>query len=225
MNTPYEKHDPDCPLPSAPVQVTIPEAHAVEQQSFYIKTVKRRPLHKIILLFNFIIMCSSFNLALGQIFGLFLKELVVRETLMRCYIIAISSLVVCNELEWSNVLRDSAILQKYTWRGLFYTFIATVGDTGNDIGDDRGDTNYSYTNEDGYVVIAVPTFETFAEVFIKIASLSLFIGGVLYFLMGLMFLQGKVEKDVEEYHRRLNIANAAHTNKITNTAKKVYVNA
>lgn len=203
MNTPYEKHDE--PSPSAPIRATIAKP-AGEQRSFYVKTVKRRPFHIIILGLNFIVMCSAFNLGLGQVFGIFLKELALRETLVRCYLIIVSGMIICNELEWMSVLKDSPILQRYSWRGIMYTFVAVVGDTLHDVGDDQQQTSYSYTNEDGYVVIAVPTFETFAEVFIRVASISLFVTGAIYFIMGVTFLQGKVERDIEEYYRRKDIA-------------------
>eukprot|EP00555_Chaetoceros_dichaeta_P005609 CAMPEP_0198257206 /NCGR_PEP_ID=MMETSP1447-20131203/6933_1 /TAXON_ID=420782 /ORGANISM="Chaetoceros dichaeta, Strain CCMP1751" /LENGTH=219 /DNA_ID=CAMNT_0043944039 /DNA_START=45 /DNA_END=704 /DNA_ORIENTATION=+ len=219
MNTHYEKHDE--PSPSAPIRATmIAKPDRGEQRSFYVKTVKRRPLHLIILGLNFIVMCSAFNLALGQVFGIFLKELALRETLVRCYLIVVSGMIICNELEWMSVLKDSPILQKYSWRGIMYTFVAVVGDTLHDVGDDQS-MNYSYTNEDGYVVIAVPTFETFAEVFIRVASISLFVTGALYFIMGVTFLQGKVEGDIEEYYRRSDIASHATKTMTVTPAQKV----
>lgn len=140
---------------------------------------------------------------------------------MRCYIITISFMIIFNELEWTSVLRDSPVVQRYGGRGLCYTFVGVLGDTMHDIGNDYNDVTYSYTNEEGYVTIAVPTFETFAEVFIRVAAISLFVGGVIYILMGMMLLQGKVNRDVEEYHRRLDIANTANAKVVSTVGAKV----
>lgn len=175
-------------------------------------------------------------------FSLILNSTVFLETLLRSYMIGISGMIVLNEIESVTLLKSSPILYKYPWRGVFCkyhdsfhipfygvtcipnifsdTFFGALGTLLNDIGNDDYVNNWNrysynnnnYNNNSGYVTFQIPSLEHFIEIFIGVTSRLLFFMGCVYFLMGILFLQSKVERDVEEFRHRLRMTNESFGN-------------
>ncbi|GFH50884.1 hypothetical protein CTEN210_07360 [Chaetoceros tenuissimus] len=190
-----------------------------EGQTIYIRAVYRTFLHRFSLFVNFFVILSAFGIAVGQIWGMAIKHTVFLETLLRSYMIGISGMIVLNEIESVTLLKSSPILYKYPWRGVFYTFFGALGTLLNDIGNDDYVNNwnrYKYNNynnnSSGYVTFQIPSLEHFIEIFIGVTSRLLFFMGCVYFLMGILFLQSKVNRDVEEFRHRLRMCNESFGN-------------
>lgn len=183
-------------------------------QTLYIRRVERTCAHKFALCINSCVVIASIGLAIGQLWGMAMKTLGLMEIVMRSYLVAISGMIILNEMEASAVLSRSPILRKFTWRGIFYTFIGTLGTLLNDIGNDDYYNNWNryksnYNNNNGYVTFSIPSIEHALEIFIGVSSVILFAFGCLYILMGFLCTQGKIERDIADYRERLNLAEAA----------------
>lgn len=186
---------------------------AAEGQTIYIRAVHRTLLHRFSLFIATLTIIGAVGLALGQLWGMMIKNMVLMETIMRSYLMAVAGMVICNELEISSVLKASPIIQRYPWRGIFYTFLGSLGTLLNDLGNDdyinnwnrNYNRNKNYYNG-GYVTFSIPSLEHAVEIFIGVTSRLLFCMGCIYFVMGLMFLQNKIERDVEAFRHRLRLA-------------------
>ncbi len=184
-------------------------------QTLFVRKVERSCTHKLALCMNIIVIIGSTGLIIGQIWGMALKSLGLMEVVMRSYLIAIGGMIIMNELETSTVLSNSPILQKFFWRGIFYSFIGTLGTLLNDIGNDDYYNNWNrykngYNNNDGYVTFMVPSLEHALEIFIGISSRMIFVLGCLYIVLGLLvYPQKKIDRDIDLYRERLNLAEAA----------------
>jgi hypothetical protein len=184
---------------------------AAQGQTIYIRAVYRTFLHRYSLVVNFFTILAAVGLAIGQIWGMAIKTLVPMETLLRSYLIAIAGMIILNELESVTVLQNSPILYRYPYRGLFYTFIGSLGALLNDLGNDDYINNWNRNryqnnyNNNGYVTFRIPSLEHSIEIFISVTSRVLFGMGCVYFISGCLFLQKKVERDVEAYRHRLRL--------------------
>lgn len=191
---------------------------AASGQTFYIRAVERTFLHRYCLFVNFLVIVAAFGLAIGQVWGIAIKNMNMMETVMRAYLIAISGMIILNECEVASLLQNSPILYKYPWRGLFYTFMGALGTLLNDLGNDDYTNNwnrnrYNYQNgtynngssNTGYVTFQIPSLEHGVEMFLGATSRLLFAMGVVYFLMGMCFMQKKAERDIEAYRHRLRL--------------------
>ncbi len=185
---------------------------AATGQNFYIRAVERTFLHRFSLFINLLTIIGAIGLAIGQIWGMAIKNMNWMEVMMRSYLMAIAGMIILNECETSAVLQNSPILNKYPWRGLFYTFIGTLGTMLNDLGNDdyqnnwnrnRYNYNNGYNNNSGYITFQIPSLEHAVEIFIQISSIQIFLLGIVYFIMGMCFLQKKVQRDIEAYRMRL----------------------
>lgn len=211
--TPYTQASP---TGTAPPSVAAEVVNGLANgQTLYVRRVDRSCSHKFALFINAIVTVSSVGLVIGQVWGMAIKSLGLMEIVMRSYLMAIGGMIIMNEMEASSVLSKSPILQKYFWRGIFYTFIGTLGTLLNDIGNDDYYNNWNrykngYNNNNGYVTFMVPSLEHALEIFIGVTSRTLFVMGCLYIVMGLMvYPQKKIERDISLYRERLNLAEAA----------------
>lgn len=213
--TPGNRLAPSDPTATPYQSVTAEFVEAAAQgQTIYIRAVYRTMLHRISLFVNSVTIISAVGLAVGQIWGMAIKDMVPMETVLRSYIIAISGMIVLNELESVTLLQSSPILYAYPWRGLFYTFMGALGTLLNDLGNDdyrnnwnNNRYNYSNNNNSGYVTWQVPSLEHGIEIFIGITARLLFCMGCVYFMFGCMFLQKRVDRDVEAFRHRLRMCN------------------
>jgi hypothetical protein len=80
-------------------------------------------------------------------------------------------------------------------------------DLGNDDYVNNWNRNYNnnYSSNSGYVSFTIPSLEHLVEIFIMVTSVMLFTMGCVYFIMGLMFIQGKIERDIEAFRQRLRL--------------------
>lgn len=210
--TPYKNAEKD--TKNEPTIAAEVVNNMTQGQTLYIRSVDRTCPHKFALCINAIVIIAATGLLIGQIWGLAMKTLGLMEVVMRSYLTAISGMIILNEMEVAAVLSRSPILQKYTWRGLFYSFIGTLGTLLNDVGNDDYYNNWNryknnYNNNNGYVTFQIPSLEHALEIFIGVSGSILFIFGCFYIVMGLMWVQNKIEKDIGEYRERLNLAEAA----------------
>ena len=184
-------------------------------QTLYVRKVERSCSHKFALCINVLVIIAAVGLVIGQIWGLAIKSLGLMEVVMRSYLIAIGGMIMMNEMEASSVLSKSPILQKFFWRGVFYSFIGTLGTLLNDIGNDDYYNNWNkykngYNNNNGYVTFMVPSLEHALEIFIGVSATILFIMGCTYVVLGFMvYPQKKIERDIDQYRERLHLAEAA----------------
>ena len=211
--TPYTKQS-DSKNNNEPT-ITAEVVNGVTQgQTLYIRKVERTCAHKFSLVVNAIVIISAIGIAIGQIWGMAMKNLGLMEVVMRCYLVAISGMLILNELESVSILSHSPILQKYFWRGVSYTFIGTLGTLLNDVGNDDYYNNWNryqnnYNNNNGYVTFMIPSLEHALELFIGITSRVLFCMGCVYCVMGLLWVQNKIERDIDEFRDRLHLSEAA----------------
>jgi hypothetical protein len=76
----------------------------------------RRPIHK---LFNFVSMITSISallMGLGQILGIAVQQVCPIQYVLRVYVIVLSFLVILVELEWTQTIRNSSILNIWITR-------------------------------------------------------------------------------------------------------------
>jgi hypothetical protein len=184
---------------------------AAQGQTIYIRAVYRTFLHRFSLFVNGLTILGAVGLAVGQLWGMAIKNMVLMETIMRSYLMAVAVMIICNELQLSTILQQSPIIQRYPFRGLFYTFIGSLGTLLNDLGNDdyvnnwNRNYNNNYSSNSGYVSFTIPSLEHLVEIFIMVTSVMLFTMGCVYFIMGLMFIQGKIERDIEAFRQRLRL--------------------
>ena len=198
---------------NAPIQVATPMSNvsvqpANRQDVFMDKhmQVRRTCTHKTAILLSFVTCGAALNIALGQVLGMVIQQpMNWIEMLVRLYEISFSILVVINECQWTHMIKESLILQSYTWRGILYIFVGILGVMMNDIGMNRYYQkqwnkygNYNSNN----ITIYIPTQEQVLELYIRVVSWSMFVFGVIYVIMGLLRQKQKVDRHIEEYEMR-----------------------
>ena len=200
MDSPYHHQA------SAPIEV---DATPVPQKPFQNDFVqgeeyRRTRLHKFSLFLSIAAIGSAINMAVGQILGMILIRVPFEEALVRGYLIGFSLLVVLVEMEWTSIIRESAVLYNWIPRGVLYTFLGILGTTMNDIGNDsyyssRMSQYRGYNSQDASFTIYIPSREEALETYIRFVSLSLFGVGLVYILTGALCVQKTVNRHREAY--------------------------
>lgn len=213
-SAPYSNADegtaiPATVIPSGPGTIRIRRIVAVERSN----------LHRFSIFLNCLVIVSAVNLAIGQIWGLIIKDVTGGEIVIRMYLVAACALVVLNELDCLTVLRNSPVLRHYHWRGFFYSFFGAIGDFIDDIGKDdyyneRGGEDYYANNGNGYITLRLPSLEHALEWFMEFMARKLFITGVIYFILGTLLVQKRVEKEIKEFNEKTQLAAAAVKNSL-----------
>jgi len=89
--------------------------------------------------------------------------------------------------------------------------LAALGTLLNDLGNDDYANNWNRTYNSnyngGYVTFQIPSLEKGIEMFLGGTSRLLFTMGCVYFVMGCLFIQKKVERDIEGFRHRLMLCN------------------
>ena len=205
---------------SAPIQVATPlppaNRYARGDDVFLDKhlKVKRTGTHNFSIVLNLVTCGAALNIALAQVLGMVMHRVSWLEMVVRVYEILFSILVVLNEMQWTELVKESRILSSYTFRGILYTFIGILGVLMNDIGQNgynqsQSNSYGSYSNNN--ITIYLPTQEQALELYIRVVSWSMVGFGVVYIIMGVLRVQQKVDRHKEEYHLRL-----AHAGQETN---------
>jgi hypothetical protein len=117
---------------------------------------------------------AAFNMGLGQIIGLVYESDGPIQYILRIYVVALSLLVILNELEWSKWTKDSTLLMFWPTRGCIYFFIGVLGLEENDAAPYRSAgiaasagraTARQYTSAIAYMMIGVGVFYALLGIF------------------------------------------------------------
>ena len=146
---------------------------------------------------------SALSMGVGQLVGLTVASSTdTIQYVLRLYVVALCSLVILVELEWTAFARESMILHNWITRGLVYGFIGLLGLEQNDRAawNRRGDS-WSGLNP--------------AERYVSVVAWIMVACGVVYFGMGVCCLQlvySRLRKDYQERRKRApDIQRAAET--------------
>ena len=115
------------------------------------------------------------------------------QGVMRCYVVLMCLLVILNELQWTQFIRESAILRIWITRGIFYSFVGVLGM-------DENDTS----------AVATQHFrgQTQALKFVEVVAYIMVACGIVYFAMGCLCIQLIYNRAVADYEQRCNEAKA-----------------
>jgi hypothetical protein len=112
-------------------------------------------------------------------------------------------LVIINELQWTQFIRESAILRIWITRGIFYSFVGVLGMEENDT-----------------TLVATQHFtgQEQALKFVEVVAYMMVACGIVYFVMGCLCIQLIYNRAVADYEERCNeaMANRKRTGKTTN---------
>lgn len=135
---------------------------------------RRHAVHRFFNTVSAFTMFAAFNMGLGQIIGLAYESDGPIQYILRIYVIALSLLVILNELEWSKWTKDSTLLMFWPTRGCIYFFIGVLGLEENDAAPSRSAgmaasagraTARKYTSVVAYMMIAVGVFYALLGIF------------------------------------------------------------
>ena len=161
----------------------------------------RTALHQCFRLLRFITACSALLMGTGQVVGLVTTEksdIDVLSCVVRAYCCAFCSLVICNEAEYTSMIRNSKILRYWVTRGLLYAFIGCIGLIQND----------HATELEPYLHDDTPSLK-----FIKVVAWLMVAVGATYTILGafcLKLIDNRVRQDYQERKQR-----AKHIRKIS----------
>jgi len=185
-----------------------PVQQPLHQNSVQPLPPQRSKLHNLHRLLRILGIGGSLNMVVGEIWGMTLHRIPLEEDIVRCYIIGFSVIILLNEMELSQMLRDSPVLSNWIPRGILYSFVGIVGLVMNDIGNDqyfenrmRKYNNY-YNNQSAYTFI-IPTTEQACEAYIRFGSFFMFFYGIFYSILGALRIQVFAKRQKEEYKQNL----------------------
>jgi len=151
---------------------------------------KRHYFHKMFIFINFITIMIAILYGIGQFIGIAFEQVGPVQYVLRVYVIALSALVILNELELSSLTTTSKLLNMWITRGLTYAFIGVLG-----------------LEENGGVVQVQEGADTemrdMGILFIKVVAWMMVGIGCLYFVMGCLCLQIVLNKMREDYQFRV----------------------
>jgi uncharacterized membrane protein HdeD (DUF308 family) len=196
---PYAKHHDDIQVAQP---VPVPQVLPDDPDSYY---HRRTCLHNTSLLLNMATIGASIMLAVGQIWGMFVVNVPFLEHVVRLYLIGWCLLIVLIELQWTSFVRNSTVLSHWIPRGLLYTFLGVVSTLLSDIGNDnyyknRMNRYAGYNNES--ITIYFPSHELAVETYVVCASVSIFVLGCVYILLGVFCLERAAKKQQQDYSER-----------------------
>ncbi len=146
-------------------------------------------LHRCFVLISFVVSVTAFLMGLGQFIGIAYLHVGPIQYVMRIYVIILCVLTIFNELEFTILTRDSALLKYWISRGLFYGFIGVLG---------LEENNVTPTAENSSAF-----GRTAALRFVKVVAWMMVSCGIIYFLMGLLCLQLVSNRLRQDYTQRV----------------------
>lgn len=179
----------------------------MEREIYKIQTMgNRAPLHKFFVVYSIIAGLTGINNLLAQLIALSIPGNYQIDVMLRLYMIAFFAVVLLNELEVNQPLRESFVLSNWISRGVIYSFLGLLGQHLFDVGqDNRYRRNFNYRcNSSGsscYYGPRLPTGEDLAEWYVWLTSNLMFCVGIGYVIMGALCLQKKLARLREEYQR------------------------
>ena len=136
---------------------------------------------------------AAILMLVGQLIGLYYYEVDTIQGVMRVYVVLMCVVIVLNELEWTDFIRESSILRIWVPRGMFYSFVGVLGI-------EEDDTEYTRQYSVG---------EEQALQFIIIVAYIMVACGVAYFVMGCLCLQLLRNRVVSDYDEKCKEAMAS----------------
>jgi hypothetical protein len=144
---------------------------------------------------NVITTIVTIGMALGQFLGLvFDPHQDILELVLRIYVLAFCTLIICNEFQISTWTRDATLLRFWVTRGILYAFVGMLGLMENDISNIR--------NNGSTVANAASTL------YLAIVAWALIVCGCFYTLLGLCCAQLAYDRMKTKYQERLDRAKA-----------------
>jgi hypothetical protein len=163
---------------------------------------RRSCLHRTFLAIRSVAVVTAFLMAASQFVGIYFQSLDALKSVLRGYMIAFSLIVAFNEVEFTSIVRNSAVLRNWISRGLLYTFIGVLG-----LVEYEADMTSS---------LAALSGKNRALRFIRVSAWIMVALGILYFGMGVLCLQLIFNRLQEDYKKRLEQA------KVTRRATERY---
>ena len=155
----------------------------------------RRLVHKLFLFISFLTAVVALCLVVGQILAIIYESDGPIQYTLNGFLILCCFLIFFNELQWTILTRDSAILGHWVTRGLFYAFIGVICVEQNDQTFQAGQTRHN--NEHAYNV---------SMAYIKAVAYIIIGCGALYFIMGMFCLHRVYNSYVKDYGERTEMA-------------------
>jgi hypothetical protein len=150
----------------------------------------RKYLHQIFIFISKITALSALLMGLGQFVGIYFKQEGPIQYVIRMYVIVLCVMVIFNELEFTKMVRESAMLRIWITRGAIYAFIGILG-----LEEIEASPASSHQDSGG---------RDTALIFVKVIAWIMVGLGVLYFVMGVLCLQLVSNRLREEYQERLD---------------------
>jgi len=150
---------------------------------------RRHCLHQFFVVIKAIAILAAFNMGLGQIIGIAYEFVEPIQYVLRVYVVVLCIMVIFNEMEWTVLTRDSALLRIWISRGLIYMFIGVLGLEENDVSPRRDGMSQHWQKA--------------ALNYIKVVAWCIVAIGILYTLMGLFCLQIVYNRLREDYKDRI----------------------
>jgi hypothetical protein len=150
---------------------------------------KRKCLHKFFIFISIITTLSALFMSVGQFIGIYFEQEGAIQYVIRMYVISLCVITMFNELEFTKMVRESAMLRNWITRGVIYAFIGILG---------LEETEASPTSNHQDSVGRGQ-----ALTFILVIAWIMIGLGVLYFVMGVLCLQLVSNRLRADYQERL----------------------
>jgi len=124
----------------------------------------------------------------AQLIGIYFFYMSPVQAVMRCYVIVMCVVVIMNELDLTQFIRESAILRVWITRGLIYAFIGVLGLEENETEDPEKNSSSLWRDA---------AFQYF-----EIAAFIMVANGLLYYAMGCMCIQIVKTRAVQDYETK-----------------------
>lgn len=88
---------------------------------------QREGFRRCMVFISHVVVLSAINMLAGQILGMAIETLDAVDYTLRFYVMALCTLVIFVEMEWTQLARGSIVRRIWVTRGLFYGFIGVLG--------------------------------------------------------------------------------------------------
>ena len=150
----------------------------------------RKCLHQIFIFISKITTLSAGLMLMGQFIGIYFRQEGPIQYVIRIYVIALCVIVMFNELEFTKMVRESAMLRIWISRGAIYAFIGILGLEETEVSAANSHKDSAGRDQ--------------ALTFVMVIAWIMVGLGVLYFAMGVLCLQLVSNRLREEYQERLD---------------------
>jgi multisubunit Na+/H+ antiporter MnhC subunit len=153
----------------------------------------RKCLHQIFIFISRITTLSAMLMLISQFLGIYFRQEGPIQYVIRIYVMVLCVIVMFNELEFTKMVRESAMLRIWITRGAIYAFIGILG-----LEEAESSPTTSHKDSAG---------RDQALTFVMVIAWIMIGLGVLYFVMGVLCLQLVLNRLREEYQERLERSN------------------